>query len=126
MKSDRKLLVCVLVGVAVMFAAYLIWVLFGLGLGNETGIVLWVFRAAPFIAAFVGTLLNRKYVFVIALTICALAIALSVVLNTTVQLLGGSVDFPGLRGALLLGGISAAYGMALSIFGGGLAWVTVK
>ena len=91
MRSDRRLLVCVSVGAAIMIAAYLIWIFFGLGLGNETGIVLWIFRAAPFIAAFVGSLLNRKYVLVVGLTVCALAIVLSVVLKATVQLLGGSV-----------------------------------
>ena len=83
-------------------------------------------QVSPFVAAFASAYLAPRKKIILGTSMAIPGTILIVVMTFAYQLFGKDVDFPGLRGGLILFTISIAYGGILCALGGGAGYFLTR
>jgi len=101
------------------------WV-FALQFAVFSGGLLILMQISPFIAASISAYFAPRKKIYLAISMAIPAAFLILLMNFIYQLFGKDVDFPGLRGALLLFTITLIYSGILCLFGGSVGYILSK
>ncbi len=89
--------------------------------------VLWLLlQISPFVAAFISAYLSPRKKVLVGTSMAIPAAILGVVVTFLYQLFGKAVDFPGLKGGLILLEVSIIYGLILCVLGGTLGYLITR
>ena len=112
-------------GVGLLLVTDVVWLIF---LQSEvfSGPLLLLMQVSPFIAAFVSSYFAPHKKVLLGMSMAIPTTILVTVLNYIYQLFGKAVDFPGLRGGLILLTITLAYSVVLCALGGGAGYFLTR
>lgn len=88
--------------------------------------LLLLLQVSPFVAAFISSYLSPQKKIILGTSMAIPAALLGVVVTFMYQLVGKPVDFPGLKGGLILFEISLVYGLVVCTLGGILGYFVSK
>jgi len=114
-----------LIGVGILAVAYLVWffALLAKLFSGSLVILLWL---APFIAALISSYLGPSKKVLLGISMAIPTAIFAIAFNAGYQLLGNAVDFPGLKGTLILFVVTVIYGGILSLIGGVIGYFLSK
>ena len=104
------------VGVAILTAAYALWFI-ALQLKQYSQLLLYVLWLSPFLSALLCSYMAPQKRILLGSSMAVPSAFLALVVNSLYQALGNAVDFPGIRGGLILFATSLVYSAILCALG---------
>jgi len=112
-------------GIVILLVSDGVW-LFALQSAVFSGELLILMQSSPFIAASTSAYLAPRKKIYLAISLAIPAALLILVMNFIYQIYGKGVDFPGLRGGLILFTITLIYSGVLCVLGGSAGYFLSK
>ena len=109
------------IGIVILVVAYVAWFA-SLQIDKYAELLILFLWLSPFIAAFVSSYLGPSKKILLGASMAVPASILTVVFNSIYQLMGNSVDYPGIKGGLILFTTTLIYAGIISGVGGAAAY----
>ena len=113
------------IGVSIILVANITWFL-ALQKKEYSEILFAILWGSPLVAAFIVAYLSPFKKMANSLSMSIPMAIIAVVFNGVYQLLGNTVDFPGIQGGLILFGTTLLYSLILCGLGGFLGYVSAR